>query len=109
VTVAIGWSGYVVSFLHDCSTSTSRALSSAARGTMVTCPAGRKSRPFSDLPAVIIIGLVTTLLVVGIKNLPTSITLLCSSRVAVVLLFIAFAAHAVNSANLATRSSSTVR
>ena len=98
VTVAIGWSGYVVSFLHDLHIDVPCALS-AARGTMVTCPDGTQVAAVFNLPAVIIIGLVTTLLVVGIKESANFNNVIVFIKVAVVLLFIAFAAHAVNSAN----------
>jgi APA family basic amino acid/polyamine antiporter len=98
VTVAIGWSGYVVSFLHDLHIDVPCALS-AARGTMVTCPDGTQVAAVFNLPAMIIIGLVTTLLVVGIKESANFNNVIVFIKVAVVLLFIAFAAHAVNPAN----------
>src|SRR6266853_6492641 len=98
VTVAIGWSGYVVSFLHDIGVDVPCALS-AARGTMVACHDGTQVAAIFNLPAVIIIGLVTTLLVVGIRESANFNNVIVFIKVAVVLLFIAFAAHAVNPAN----------
>src|SRR6266567_3372970 len=65
VTVAIGWSGYVVSFLHDIGFDVPCALS-AARGTVVQCHDGSTVAAVFNLPAVIIIAAVTTLLVIGI-------------------------------------------
>src|SRR5437870_12263573 len=67
VTVAIGWSGYVVSFLHDVGIDVPCALA-GARGTIVACHDGTQVAAVFNLPAVIIIGLVTTLLVIGIKE-----------------------------------------
>src|SRR5213593_3191016 len=67
VTVAIGWSGYVVSFLHEVGIDIPCALT-GARGTMVACHDGTQVAAVFNLPAVIIIGLVTTLLVIGIKE-----------------------------------------
>ena len=98
VTVAIGWSGYVVSFLHDVGIDVPCALS-AARGTLVTCHDGTQVAAIFNLPAVIIIGLVTTLLVIGIKESANFNNIIVMVKVAVVLLFIIFAAHAINPAN----------
>src|SRR5213593_158838 len=86
VTVSIGWSGYVVSFLHDIGIDIPAQLS-AARGTLITLADGTQVAAMFNLPAVIIIGIVTLLLVIVII------------KVAVVLLFIVGAAHAVNPAN----------
>ena len=98
VTVAIGWSGYVVSFLHDIGINVPCALS-AARGTLVTCADGAQVTAIFNLPAVVIIALVTTLLVIGIKESANVNSVIVIIKVAVVLLFIVGAAHAVNTAN----------
>jgi APA family basic amino acid/polyamine antiporter len=98
VTVAIGWSGYVVSFLHDIGINVPCALS-AARGTVVACADGSQSTAIFNLPAVIIIALVTALLVIGIKESANVNSFIVIVKVAVVLLFIVGAAHAVNPAN----------
>src|SRR5689334_1022394 len=62
-TVAVGWSGYVVSFLHDVGITFPAALS-AAPGTQVILPDGGVATAVFNLPAVIITVLVTILLVV---------------------------------------------
>jgi APA family basic amino acid/polyamine antiporter len=98
VTVAIGWSGYVVSFLHDIGLDVPCALS-AARGTVVHCPSGATVTAVFNLPAIVIIAAVTTLLVIGIKESATTNNVIVFIKLAVVLLFILFAAHAVNPAN----------
>jgi len=98
VTVAIGWSGYVVSFLHDVGIDVPCALS-AARGTVVTCHDGATVTAVFNLPAVVIIALVTTLLVIGIKESANVNNVIVFVKVAVVLLFIVGAAHVVNTAN----------
>jgi APA family basic amino acid/polyamine antiporter len=98
VTVAIGWSGYVVSFLHDVGIDVPCALA-GARGTMVACHDGTQVAAIFNLPAVIIIGLVTTLLVIGIKESANFNNVIVFVKVAVVLLFIIGAAHAINPAN----------
>jgi APA family basic amino acid/polyamine antiporter len=98
VTVAIGWSGYVVSFLHDVGIDVPCALA-GARGTMVTCHDGTQVAAIFNLPAVIIIALVTTLLVIGIKESANVNNVIVFVKLAVVVLFIVFAAHAVDPAN----------
>lgn len=131
ITVAIGWSGYVVSFLHDMGIHVPPQLA-AARGTdlveLSTSLAGvLKMRAgwtaFSvgladqlhnagvdpttlphvtalfNLPAVLIIFLVTTLLVVGIKESANFNNVIVCVKVAVVLLFIVGAVRAINPAN----------
>jgi len=130
-TVAIGWSGYVVSFLGDFGIHVPPALS-AARGTeLIELPAalaallktkagwvaistglldqikiagtdpatlGHVTSIF-NLPAVLIIFVVTTLLVVGIKESANFNNLIVVVKVAVVLLFIVGAFQAINPAN----------
>src|SRR5213083_3094446 len=131
ITVAIGWSGYVVSFLHDFGINIPPALS-AARGThLIDIPAavaplvnakvgwvvssaslldqikaaGTDPAALShittifNLPAVFIIFVVTTLLVVGIKESANFNNLIVLVKVAVVLLFILGAAYAIKTAN----------
>ena len=131
ITVAIGWSGYVVSFLHDFGINIPPTLS-AARGTdliqlspalaeLLKAKAGwvASSAPLLDqikvlgtdpatlaqvtaifnLPAVFIIFVVTTLLVVGIKESANFNNLIVIVKVAVVLLFIVGACQAINPAN----------
>jgi APA family basic amino acid/polyamine antiporter len=98
VTVAIGWSGYVVSFLKDIGINVPCALS-AARGLPVQCADGTTAMAIFNLPAVLIIAIVTTLLVIGIKESANFNNIIVFVKVAVVLLFIGGAAHAINSAN----------
>ena len=131
ITVGIGWSGYVVSFLNDFNIVVPPELS-AARGTqLIQLPAalaaGLKMKAgwaaFSvaladqiqalgadpaalpqataifNLPAVLIIFVVTTLLVVGIKESANFNNVIVFVKVAVVLLFIVGAAHAIRTAN----------
>jgi len=98
VTVSIGWSGYVVSFLHDIGIDIPAQLS-AARGTLTTMADGTQVTAIFNLPAVIIIGIVTLLLVIGIKESANTNNVIVIIKVAVVLLFIAGAHMAINSAN----------
>src|SRR5207245_3912853 len=98
VTVSIGWSGYVVSFLRDIGIHIPPELS-AARGTLITLADGTQVTAIFHLPAVIISGIVTLLLVIGIKESANPNNLLVMIKVAVVLVFLIRAAHAVNRSN----------
>src|ERR1700746_2040380 len=98
VTVSIGWSGYVVSFLRDIGINVPPALS-AARGTLITLADGTQVTAIFNLPAVIIIAIITVLLVIGIRESATVNNVIVFVKVAVVLLFIFGAVHAVNPAN----------
>jgi APA family basic amino acid/polyamine antiporter len=98
VTVAIGWSGYVVSFLRDVGINVPCTLS-AARGLPVQCADGTTATAIFNFPAVLIIAIVTTLLVIGIKESANFNNVIVFVKVAVVLLFIVGAAHAINPAN----------
>ena len=98
VTVSIGWSGYVVSFLRDIGIHIPPELS-AARGELITLADGTQVAAIFNLPAVIIIAIVTFLLVVGIRESATVNNVIVFVKVAVVLLFIFGAAHAVKSGN----------
>ena len=98
VTVSIGWSGYVVSFLRDIGINIPPALS-AARGTLITLADGTQVTAIFNLPAVIIIAIITLLLVIGISESARVNNVIVFVKVAVVLLFIFGAVHAVNPAN----------
>jgi len=97
-TVAVGWSGYVVSFLSHLGLDVP-ARFSAARGTVVTLADGGTVTALFNLPAVLIILLVTVMLVVGIKESARFNNLIVFVKVGVILLFLAFGAQAVDPAN----------
>ncbi len=98
VTVAIGWSGYVVSFLKDIGITVPPAMS-AARGTQVMLADGSSVTAIFNLPAVLIIAIVTTLLVIGIKESANVNNVIVFLKVGVVLVFIFGAFRAINPAN----------
>ncbi len=86
-TVAVGWSGYLVSILRDFGIQFPAALS-AAPGTKVLLENGAQVTAVFNLPAVIILALVTTLLVIGIKESANVNAAIVMVKVAVVLLVI---------------------
>ncbi|HET7025354.1 MAG TPA: amino acid permease [Gemmatimonadales bacterium] len=97
-TVAIGWSGYVVRFLGDIGIHVPPAFS-AARGTVLTLADGSTVTAIMNVPAVLIVGIVTTLLVIGVKESANVNTVIVFIKLAVVLLFIALTWKAINPAN----------
>lgn len=109
ITVAIGWSGYMVSVLKDVTSflnANGIAINlnvppelSAAAGSVVKLADGSSVTAIFNLPAVIIIAIVTVLLVVGIKESATFNNVIVFIKLAVVLLFIVGAAHAINPDN----------
>jgi basic amino acid/polyamine antiporter, APA family len=97
-TVSIGWSGYVVSFLADLGIHIPAQLQ-APRGTVVTLADGTTVTALFNVPAVLIIAVVTTLLVVGIKESASVNNVIVFIKLAVVVLFIVLAVRHVNPDN----------
>ncbi len=96
--VAVGWSGYVVSFLRDFG---------------LALPASLAAAPFAydpgvglhltgaivNFPAIFIVALMTALLVVGIRASANVNNVIVIVKVAVILLFIGFGARFIHRAN----------
>ena len=86
-TVAVGWSGYVVSFLADVGYRFPPLLS-AAPGTPVVLADGSASTSILNLPAVLVAIVATVLLVIGIRESARVNAVIVAIKVAVVLLII---------------------
>ncbi len=97
-TVAVGWSGNVVSFLGEFGIRIPAAIS-AAPGTPVMVMGGSPVTAVFNLPAVVISGLVTWLLVRGVKESATFNAVIVGVKVAIILVIIAVGAPFVNHAN----------
>lgn len=94
--VAVGWSGYVVSFLKDWG---------------IVIPAKLSSAPFTydhgwvatgsilNFPAVFIVALITTVLIFGIKESVRFNNIIVIIKIAVILLFIGFGLSYVDTSN----------
>ncbi len=98
--VSVGWSGYVVAFLHD--TFGIDLPSAWTSAPVVWNEAGQRfawTGAHLNVPAVLIVLGVTAVLVRGIKESARINTVIVFIKVIVVLLFIAFAARFVNPAN----------
>jgi basic amino acid/polyamine antiporter, APA family len=89
-TVAVGWSGYFVSLARDLGITIPAALAA---------PPGAEPGVF-NLPAAVIVVLVSALLVIGIKQSADTNTLLVSIKAAVLVVFVAAGAAYVNRDNL---------
>lgn len=96
-TVAVGWSGYVVSFLKDIGIDIPKSLSTAP---LAHGPNGWYfTGAIINLPAVFIIAVVTSILVVGIKESANFNNIIVFIKVTVIILFIVFGFAYVNKDN----------
>ncbi len=109
-TVAVGWSGYVVSFLKDLGIVIPAAYTSAPYTHTTPPDAGLNVwRLFTEgwsgtgavlnVPAMVIVGLITILLVIGISESAKFNNLVVITKLTVVLLFIGFGLAFINRAN----------
>jgi basic amino acid/polyamine antiporter, APA family len=109
-TVAVGWSGYVVSFLKDVGINIPAAYTSAPYTHTAPPDAGMNVwRLFTEgwtstgavlnVPAMFIVGAITILLIIGISESATFNNLVVAIKIAVVLLFIAFGLAYINREN----------
>lgn len=98
-TVAVGWSGYVVSFLKDIGINFPPALA-APPGVTVTLADGSTTTGIFNLPGALIAVAVTLLLIRGIKESATFNSMIVVIKVLVVVLFIVAGIGYVNSSNL---------
>ena len=121
-TVAVGWSGYIVSFFKDFGINIPAEWANAAGTKLVEVP-NQGWKPLTDtltselaksgiltsslphitaifnLPAIIIVGLVSTLLVIGIKESARFNSIMVIVKVAVILMFIGLGILFINTAN----------
>jgi basic amino acid/polyamine antiporter, APA family len=96
-TVAVGWSGYVTSFLADFGLSIPPAL---CQSPFVFDHTGwHASGAIINFPAIFIVALMTTLLVIGIKESAKFNNIIVLIKVTVILLFIGFGISHINLAN----------
>jgi APA family basic amino acid/polyamine antiporter len=98
-TVAVGWSGYVVSLMKDFGIIFPPALS-APPGATVTLADGSTVSGIFNLPAALIAVGVTLLLIRGIKESATFNTFIVIIKVLVVILFIVAGIGYVNPSNV---------
>ena len=89
-TVAVGWSGYVVSFFKDFGITIPSSISSAPFFYNAATGDWTATGAFINFPAMFIIAIMTTLLVLGIKESANINNIIVLVKVIVILLFIGF-------------------
>ena len=97
-TVAVGWSGYVVSILKNIGIVVPPQFA-AAPGTEVTLADGSTATAIINLPAPLIIAALTAMLVLGTKESARLNNIMVAIKLAVVVAFIAVGAFFVSTAN----------
>jgi basic amino acid/polyamine antiporter, APA family len=102
VTVAIGWSGYVVSFLHDFGIDLPERFASAPLKYDAASHAWSSTGAIVNVPAVFIIVAITALLVVGIRESARFNNVIVAVKLTVIFLFIVLAFPAFSTANWVT-------
>jgi APA family basic amino acid/polyamine antiporter len=106
-TVAIGWSGYVTSLLRDLGVAIPAEFAS---GPLAYDPASRSwssTGALINLPAIVIVLVLTVLLVVGIKESATFNNIIVAIKLAIVVLFILAGIWFVKTSNWVTTSNPT--
>jgi APA family basic amino acid/polyamine antiporter len=98
-TVAVGWSGYFVSFLADLGIAFPPRLA-AAPEVLIPLAGGGSTHGIFNVPAALIVLLVSALLSIGIRESANTNTVLVVLKVAVLLVFIAAGAAYVHRGNL---------
>jgi APA family basic amino acid/polyamine antiporter len=103
-TVAIGWSGYVTSFLNGIGIHIPKQYTSAAFAFDPATDTWSRSGAYLDLPAMLIVGLVSALLVVGIRESAKANNIVVFIKLGIVVLFIAAGIWFVKTANWVTQA-----
>jgi basic amino acid/polyamine antiporter, APA family len=102
IAVAIGWSGYAVSFARDFGLIIPGRLASAPLAYNASAHAWSATGAAVNVPAMAVIVVMTTLLVIGIKESSRFNDVIVAVKLAVIFLFIAFAGHSFSTANWVT-------
>ena len=97
-TVAVGWSGYVVSVLRNVGIAFPPTLA-AAPGTTVTLAGGGTAPGIVNLPAAFIVAMLTALLVLGTKESARLNNVMVAVKLVVVVAFVALGAAYVDTAH----------
>ena len=90
-TVAVGWSGYIVSLLHNVGFDVPPTLA-AAPGTVIKLAGGGTATGIVNLPAAFIVVVLTALLVLGTKESARLNNVMVAVKLTVVVAFLALGA-----------------
>ena len=97
-TVAVGWSGYVVSFLKDFNINIPAVFSQAPLSYSVT-GGWHATGAILNCPAIFIVGLMTTLLVIGIRESTRGNNVIVIIKLIVIVLFVGVGVFFIKLAN----------
>jgi APA family basic amino acid/polyamine antiporter len=98
-TVAVGWSGYFVAFLKELGMNLPDAFTQAPLNVVGTHTLVRNAGGVINLPAIVLVLLMTALLVVGIKESANFNNIIVFVKMAIVIAVIGFGFMYVNTAN----------
>ncbi|MEW6436285.1 MAG: amino acid permease [Pseudomonadota bacterium] len=101
-TVAIGWSGYVVSFLNDLHIRIPALYASAPFVFDPTSGHWSHTHALFNVPAALVIGVMSTLLVLGIRDSARANNVIVTIKLAIIVLFIIVGAFFFSTANWVT-------
>jgi APA family basic amino acid/polyamine antiporter len=101
-TVAIGWSGYVVSFLKDLGIAVPRAFADAPLSYDSSHEAWQTTGAIINVPAMVVVAAVTALLVIGIRESARVNNVIVAIKLVIIVLFIAAAVPYVSTAHWVT-------
>jgi basic amino acid/polyamine antiporter, APA family len=101
-TVAIGWSGYVVSFLHDLGIVVPRAYASSPFSFDTAHGVWHATGAVINLPAMAVIVAITALLVVGVRESARVNNVIVAIKLAIIVTFIIAVAPFVSTAHWVT-------
>jgi basic amino acid/polyamine antiporter, APA family len=104
IAVAIGWSGYVVSFARDFGINIPPEFASSPLAYNSTSHSWSSTSAIINLPAVAIVAVITWLLVIGIRESARFNNIIVAVKLVVIFLFILFGAPHVSSANWVTHA-----
>lgn len=99
-TVAVSWSGYVVSFLNDFGIHIPASIAQAPYNYDSTTSVFTPTGAIINFPAMFVVAIISTLLVIGISESAKFNNIIVVIKVAVILLFIAFGITHINPDNL---------
>jgi len=101
-TVAIGWSGYVVSFFKDFGVVVPQALATAPFAYDPATDAWHATGAILNIPAMIVVAAITAVLVVGVRESARANAVIVAIKLVIILVFIAVAAPFVSTAHWVT-------
>jgi basic amino acid/polyamine antiporter, APA family len=104
VTVAIGWSGYVVSFARDIGIDIPQRFASAPLAFDSASHGWSATGAILNVPALAIILAITILLTIGISESARFNNFIVAVKLVVIFLFLVFTTHAFSTANWVTSS-----